>query len=125
MVEFFPNVHAHRITIDSVQRAVAEQFGLSVGQLSEKCHSRPVVIPRQIAMYLARQLTGDSFPQLGRCFGGRHHTTVMHAHAIEKVAEQRCSDKDLAAVLAKLQHTLGGGDDGGRRCSTLRRQRTF
>ncbi len=106
MVGFIPNVHAHRITIDSVQRAVAEQFGLSVGQLSEKGHSRPVVIPRQIAMYLARRLTGASFPQLGRHFGGRHNTTVIHA--IEKIAEQRCSDKDLAAVLAKLQHTLDG-----------------
>ncbi len=105
MVEFIPNVHARRITIDSVQRAVAEQFGLSVEQLSEKGHSRPVVIPRQIAMYLARRLTGASLPQLGRRFGGRHHTTVMHA--IEKIAEQRCSDKDLAAVLAKLQHILG------------------
>jgi chromosomal replication initiator protein len=117
MVEFFPNVHAHRITIDSVQRTVAEQFGLSVGQLSEKCHSRPVVIPRRIAMYLARQLTGASFPQLGRCFGGRHHTTVMHA--IEKVAGQRCSNKYLAAVLAKLQHSLGGetvADGGGPHC---------
>jgi hypothetical protein len=104
MEEFIPHFHEHRITIDSVQRTVAEQLGLKTARLSEKGNSRRVVVPRQIAMYLSRQLTGASYPQLGRCFGGRHHTTVIHA--IEKIAEQRQSDKDLAAVLVSLLRTL-------------------
>ncbi len=104
MAEFIPSFHAHRITIDAVQRAVADQFGLTIGRLCEKSNSRPVVVPRQIAMYLARHLTGASFPRLGLCFGARHHTTVMHA--VSKIERQRDTDQDLAAVIGKLETTL-------------------
>jgi chromosomal replication initiator protein len=116
MAESTPNIPVHRITIDVVQRTVADQFGLSVGRLSEKDNAHRVVVPRQIAMYLARRLTGASFPHLGRRFGGRHHTTVMYA--IEKITEQQRSDKDLAAVLMRLQETLCGetAEDGEPGC---------
>ncbi len=98
-----------RITIDAVKRAVAEQFGFSVGRLKEKGNSHPIVVPRQIAMYLARELTQASFPQLARHFGGKHHTTVMHA--IRKIEEQRHADAGLAAVLAKLESDLAGSSE--------------
>ncbi len=103
-----PSFH-QRITIDAVQRAVAEQFGFSVDRLKEKGNSHPIVVPRQIAMYLARELTQASFPQLGRHFGGKHHTTVMHS--IRKIEEQRHADVDLAAVLAKLESDLAGSSE--------------
>jgi chromosomal replication initiator protein len=104
--ETFIKTRVRRITIEAVQHAVAEQFGLSVARLREKGNSRPVAVPRQIAMYLSRELTEASFPQLGLRFGGRHHTTVMHG--IRKIAQQARSDRDLAAVLAKLQKILHG-----------------
>jgi chromosomal replication initiator protein len=108
MVPHTPGLQ-QRITIDAVQRAVAGQFGLSVDRLKEKGNSHPIVVPRQIAMYLARELTQASFPQLGRHFGGKHHTTVLHA--IQKIEGQRHADADLAAVLAKLESDLAGSSD--------------
>jgi chromosomal replication initiator protein len=65
-----------------------------------------VVVPRQIAMYLAKQLTEASLPEIGRQFGGKHHTTVMHS--IGKIDEQRRNDKNLNSTLNKLQETLNG-----------------
>jgi chromosomal replication initiator protein len=63
-------------------------------------------VPRQIAMYLAKQLTEASLPEIGRQFGGKHHTTVMHS--IGKIDEQRRNDKNLNSTLNKLQETLNG-----------------
>ena len=64
------------------------------------------MVPRQIAMYLAKQLTEASLPEIGRQFGGKHHTTVMHS--IGKIDEQRRTDKDLHRMLSKLQEMLNG-----------------
>jgi chromosomal replication initiator protein len=64
------------------------------------------VYPRQIAMYLAKQLTEASLPEIGRQFGGKHHTTVLHS--VEKITELRKSDKDLNRLLNKLTEVLGG-----------------
>jgi chromosomal replication initiator protein len=85
---------------------VAEQFGMRVAELKQKNNSRAVVVPRQIAMYLAKQLTEASLPEIGRQFGGKHHTTVMHS--IGKIDEQRRADKNLNSTLNKLQETLNG-----------------
>jgi chromosomal replication initiator protein len=63
-------------------------------------------VPRQIAMYLAKQMTEASLPEIGRQFGGKHHTTVMHS--IAKIDEQRRSDKSLNSTVNKLQETLNG-----------------
>jgi len=95
---------ARRITIEATQKAVAEHFGLNLERLRKKDNSRPVVIPRQIAMYLVRHLNGASFPQIGLRFGSRHHTTVMHA--INKIERQRRTDRDLATVLDVLEAFL-------------------
>ena len=100
----FIDAQTRKISIDSIQRAVCEQFGMRVPELKAKNNSRAVVVPRQIAMYLAKQLTECSLPEIGRQFGGKHHTTVMHS--VEKIVELRKSDKDLNRVLNQLTEHL-------------------
>jgi chromosomal replication initiator protein len=89
-----------RVTIDAIQKSVAEKFGIKQAQLREKSNAKVVVYPRQVAMYLVKELTQASLPEIGRAFGGKHHTTVMHS--IEKIAKQKQSDPDLNRVLHSL-----------------------
>ncbi len=100
----FIDTQVRKITIEAIQRATAEQFGMKVSELKQKNNSRQIVVPRQIAMYLAKQMTEASLPEIGRQFGGKHHTTVMHS--IAKIDEQRRNDKQLNSMLSKLQETL-------------------
>jgi chromosomal replication initiator protein len=100
----FIDMQVRKITIESIQRAVSENFGMRVVDLKQKNNSRNVVVPRQIAMYLAKQMTEASLPEIGRQFGNKHHTTVMHS--IAKIEEQRSEDKDLQRTLNKLQEQL-------------------
>jgi chromosomal replication initiator protein len=102
----FIDMQVRKISIEAIQRAVAENFGMRVSDLKQKNNSRNVVVPRQIAMYLAKQMTEASLPEIGRQFGGKHHTTVMHS--IGKIDEQRRMDKDLHRTLNKLQDSLNG-----------------
>jgi len=101
----FIDTQVRKITIEAIQRAVAESFGMRVAELKQKNNSRQIVVPRQIAMYLAKQMTEASLPEIGRQFGGKHHTTVMHS--IAKIDEQRRNDKDLNRTVNKLMETLG------------------
>ncbi len=94
-----------KITIESIQKAVSEQFGLRMAEIKAKNNSRVIVFPRQIAMYLAKHLTDASLPEIGRQFGGKHHTTVLHS--VEKIETARKTDKDLNRVLNKLSESLG------------------
>src|SRR5579862_5540645 len=100
----FIDSQARKITIDAIQKAVAEQFGLRVTEIKAKSNSRAIVFPRQIAMFLSKQMTEASLPEIGRQFGGKHHTTVMHS--IDKIEEQRQVDKDLNRMIGRLQETL-------------------
>ena len=100
----FIDTQVRKITIEAIQRAVAEHFGMRVPELKQKNNSRQIVVPRQIAMYLAKQMTEASLPEIGRQFGGKHHTTVMHS--IAKIDEQRRQDKDLNRTVNKLMETL-------------------
>ena len=100
----FIDTQVRKITIETIQRSVAEQFGMRIAELKQKNNSRQIVVPRQIAMYLAKQLTEASLPEIGRQFGGKHHTTVMHS--IAKIDEQRRADKDLNRTINKLMETL-------------------
>jgi chromosomal replication initiator protein len=102
----FIEQQVRKISIESIQKAVSEQFGMRVAEIKAKNNSRSVVVPRQIAMYLAKQLTDCSLPEIGRQFGGKHHTTVMHS--VEKIVEQRKSDKDLNRMLNQLTDHLTG-----------------
>ena len=100
----FIDTQVRKITIEAIQRAVAEQFGMRVSELKQKNNSRSIVVPRQIAMYLAKQMTEASLPEIGRQFGGKHHTTVMHS--IAKIDDQRRGDKDLERTVSKLMEML-------------------
>jgi chromosomal replication initiator protein len=102
----FIDTQVRKITIDAIQKGVAEHFGMRVSELKQKNNSRAVVVPRQIAMYLAKTLTEASLPEIGRQFGGKHHTTVMHS--IGKIDELRRTDKDLNRTINKLQEALNG-----------------
>jgi chromosomal replication initiator protein len=102
----FIDSQARRVTIESIQKAVAEQFGLRLTEIKAKNNARAVVYPRQIAMYLAKHLTEASLPEIGRQFGGKHHTTVLHS--VEKIEKTRATDKDLNRLVNKMTEQLGG-----------------
>ena len=89
-----------RITIDLIVRAVAEKFGLQPSQLKLKTNVQNIAYPRQIAMYLCKELTHASLPEIGRYFGGKHHTTVLHS--VNKIDKLRQSDLDLNRLLHSL-----------------------
>src|SRR5580704_7618372 len=89
-----------RISIDSIQKVVAEHFLLKQVQLKEKSNTRTIAYPRQIAMYLVKEMTPASLPEIGRAFGGKHHTTVLHS--IHKISTQRTGDPDLNKMINSL-----------------------
>lgn len=89
-----------RVSIDSVLRAVAERYSLQPAQLKQKTNAHEISRPRQVAMYLAKELTSASLPEIGRAFGGKHHTTVLHS--IRKVEETRQQDPDLNRLIHSL-----------------------
>ena len=99
-------VHAQdrRVTIESIQKAVAERFGLKLSELKQKSNTKKIVYPRQIAMYLVKEMTSASLPEIGRAFGGKHHTTVLHS--VEKIERLRQSDPDLNRTLHTLMDSL-------------------
>jgi len=92
------------VSIENIQRLVCQEFGLSLSQLKAKNNSRMISYPRQIAMYLAKELTRASLPHIGREFGGKHHTTVLHS--ISKIAQMRRVDRDLNRLINKLSDSL-------------------
>jgi chromosomal replication initiator protein len=93
-----------KITVESILRAVAERFSLQPAQLKVKSNTRQIAYPRQIAMYLVKELTRASLPEIGRYFGGKHHTTVLHS--VQKIDDLRQRDEDLNNLIQKLIDTL-------------------
>ncbi len=89
---------------EAIMRAVANHFGLRPVQLKSKSNARIIAQPRQIAMYLCKQLTSNSLPQIGREFGGKHHTTVLHS--IRKIENLKKSDSETAAAINKITLSL-------------------
>jgi chromosomal replication initiator protein len=89
-----------RISIESVQKGVADRFNIKLSQLKEKSNRKEIVMPRQVAMYLVKEMTQASLPEIGRAFGGKHHTTVLHS--IGKIALQRVEDVDLNKLINSL-----------------------
>ena len=82
--------HEQLITIESIQKVVADYYNLKVADLKSKSNARNITVPRQIAMYICKSLTKASFPEIGRGFGGKHHTTVLHSvNKINDLYEQR------------------------------------
>jgi len=98
--------HDRRITIDEIQRQVAAHFNIRLADMASARRSRAIARPRQIAMYLAKQLTPRSLPEIGRKFGGRDHTTVMHA--VKVIEEMRQSDPAFGEDVDLLRRMLEG-----------------
>ena len=95
-----------QVSIDEIQKKVAEHYSIRVSDMFSARRSRSVVVPRQIAMYLSKELTHFSYPEIGRNFGGRDHTTVMHAsRRIEKaVLEQESLSEDIRLLRSMLSY---------------------
>jgi chromosomal replication initiator protein len=93
-----------RISLDSILRAVAERFNLPPAQLKVKSNSRQIAYPRQVAMYLCKELTSASLPEIGRFFGGKHHTTVLHS--VQKIEDLRRHDEELNRLIQSLFDSL-------------------
>jgi len=85
------------VTIEIVQKFVADYYQLKVQDLKSKNNAKSVAIPRQVAMYLCKQLTHASLPEIGRSFGGKHHSTVIHS--VRKVEELRKRDGDFNSFI--------------------------
>lgn len=92
------------ISIDRIQRIVAAHYRLTQEELKAKNNSRHIAVPRQVAMYLCKRLTSHSYPEIGREFGNKHHTTVMHS--VEKIDSLCKQDKDFHKVISELIDAL-------------------
>ena len=88
------------ITIEQIQRKVCELFGSSTSDLKAKTRTKTIAFPRQVAMYLARQLTHASLAEIGRAFGGKDHTTVLHA--VDKIRTLLQDDPKLRSTIDTL-----------------------
>jgi chromosomal replication initiator protein len=93
-----------RVTIEEIQKRVAEHYTIRIADMSSARRARAVARPRQVAMYLAKVLTARSLPEIGRKFGGRDHTTVMHA--VRKIEELKAADPALAEDVELLRRML-------------------
>jgi chromosomal replication initiator protein len=98
--------YERRVTIEEIQRRVAEHYGIRIADMHSARRARAVARPRQVAMYLAKQLTPRSLPEIGRKFGGRDHTTVMYA--IRKIEDLRTTEPLLSDDIETLRRLLHG-----------------
>jgi chromosomal replication initiator protein len=102
--DILPPPRPKKITIEMIQKEVCAYYKLEMSELLSKKRNKQVVFPRQIAMYLCRKLTDASYPQIGDQFGGRDHTTVIHA--TEKMEKEIKADPELAATIEELSQSL-------------------
>lgn len=97
-------VRGRQITIENIQKTVADYYKIKVSEMHSKKRSRNYARPRQIAMSLAREFTNHSFPEIGEAFGNRHHTTVMHA--CEEIEQLRLNDQAIARDIGFLTQVI-------------------
>jgi chromosomal replication initiator protein len=102
--DLFPEGGTAPITVDDIQRVVCETFGVSMADLKGDKRHQAIVYPRQIAMYLARELTDLSLPKIGAKFGGKDHTTVMYANT--KIARVMQQDRDAYNIVQQLTASI-------------------
>ncbi|HEX4825965.1 MAG TPA: chromosomal replication initiator protein DnaA [Candidatus Polarisedimenticolaceae bacterium] len=95
---------APAVTVESIQKLVANHYNLKVTELKSKNNSAQISFPRQIAMYLCKQMTGCSLPEIGKRFGGKHHSTVIHA--IQKIAQKRTREKEFDRFVEAFEQQL-------------------
>jgi len=94
------------ITLDAVQEAVAAKFHIKVAEMKSKRRTKALVYPRQVAMYLCRDITQQSYPEIARHFGGKDHTTIMHA--CKQIEKAKQSDPNLDGMLEELKRQIAG-----------------
>ena len=99
-------VRGRQVSVENIQKTVAEYFKIKISDMLSKKRSRNYSKPRQLAMALTRELTNLSFPEIGEAYGGRHHTTVMHA--CEEIEQLRLSNQSIAQDLGILKQVLKG-----------------
>jgi chromosomal replication initiator protein len=92
------------ITVDFIQRCVAEEFGIALPELKTKRRNKNIVLPRQVAMFLSRELTDLSLPEIGGCFGGKDHTTVLHS--CNKIKQSTQTDAALREKIQRVIHVI-------------------
>jgi len=100
------SLQAKLVTIENIQKTVADYFKVRMADLLSKRRSRSVARPRQVAMALAKELTNHSLPEIGDAFGGRDHTTVLHA--CKRIKELRGSEQRMTEDYSNLLRTLAG-----------------
>jgi chromosomal replication initiator protein len=100
------SLQAKLVTIENIQKTVADYYKLRMADLLSKRRSRSVARPRQVAMALAKELTTHSLPEIGDAFGGRDHTTVMHA--CKRIKALRDSERRMTEDYSNLLRTLAG-----------------
>ena len=98
--DVFPQGEMPEISVEQIQQTVVERFGMSMGELTGDRRSQSIVYPRQVAMYLCRELTDSSLPKIGKKFGGRDHTTVIHATS--KIAKLIKEDRNVYNLVQEL-----------------------
>ncbi|MNW60263.1 Chromosomal replication initiator protein DnaA [compost metagenome] len=102
--DIIPSSRPKMITIQDIQQKVGEYYSLKLEDFKARKRTKAVAFPRQIAMYLSRELTDFSLPKIGEAFGGRDHTTVIHAH--EKISQAIKNDQDLYKVINNLTEKI-------------------
>jgi chromosomal replication initiator protein len=98
-------IQEKKISIEQIQKRVGEHFGLRAQDLKIRSNSKTIAFPRQVAMFLVKQLTSASLPEIGKQFGGKHHTTVLHS--INKIEALRQVDKELSKTINRLLDSFG------------------
>ena len=98
--DVFPQGEMPEVSVERIQETVVERFGISLQELTGDLRSQSIVYPRQVAMYLSRELTDSSLPKIGREFGGRDHTTVIHATS--KIARMIREDRSVYNLVQEL-----------------------
>ena len=100
------SIKNRQITVDNIQKTVADFYKIKIADMYSKRRPASIAKPRQVAMYLAKELTQKSLPEIGELFGGRDHTTVLHA--VRKIGSERSQDTELNQALHVLEQTLKG-----------------
>ncbi|MBB5150451.1 MULTISPECIES: chromosomal replication initiator protein DnaA [Ureibacillus] len=103
--DIMPNSKPKSVTIQDIQKVVGEHYNIRLEDFSSKKRTKSIAFPRQVAMYLSRELTDFSLPKIGEEFGGRDHTTVIHAH--EKIEKMLKEDQQLQEEMKQIRSLLG------------------
>jgi chromosomal replication initiator protein len=95
-----------QVTVELIQKTVADHYKMKVADMFSKRRPSNIAVPRQVAMYMAKEMTQKSLPEIGELFGGRDHTTVLHA--VRKIGQMRHKDAELNHTLHVLEQMLKG-----------------